>query len=312
MSFRVVVAAATEADTQRWLQAFSRFYPQYSYVALPQHETDLQADYAVVWRPPEWLFRRCRGLRAVFNLGAGVDALVQLPALPHDLPVVRLEDAGMARQMVEYVVHGLLHASRQFGLYQQQQAQGLWHTLPAVQPSLWPVGVLGLGTIGAQVAQAVAALGYPVLGWSRSPRHLDGIKAFHGFDALPAFLTQTRVLVNVLPLTEETRGLLNAKTLGQLKKGAYLINVGRGAHLSEDDLLPLIDNGQLQGALLDVFVNEPLPAGHPFWRHPAIRITPHIAAITLEDEACGQIINKIIALENGDAITGVVALERGY
>lgn len=312
VSFKVVIAGANQAGSERWQKAFTKAYPQYTFFSLPESETDIEADYAVVWRPPGWLFSRGKGLRAVFNLGAGVDGLLRLPELPTNLPVIRLEDAGMARQMAEYVVHGLTNVTRQFDHYQQQQTQANWRVLPAVRPRDWPVGVLGLGTIGSQVASAIAALGYPVLGWSRSERNLPGIQSFHGADSLNDFLAQTRVLVNILPLTPDTHGILNRQTLGRLLPGSYLINVGRGEHLVEEDLLPLIDSGKMQGALLDVFRTEPLPTDHAFWAHPAVRVTPHIAAITLEDEAREQIINKIITLEQGGQITGVVPRDRGY
>ena len=171
---------------------------------------------------------------------------------------------------------------------------------------------MGLGDIGARVAQAVARFEYPTFGWSRTLKALSGITTFAGSDDLDAFLQHVRVLVCVLPLTPDTENILNAVTFAKLKPDAYLINVARGRHLVEDDLLAMLESGQLAGATLDVFREEPLPAGHAFWNHPKITITPHISAITLRAESVAQIAQKICALERGEAINGVVETGRSY
>lgn len=311
MTIKVAIATGTQAGTDRWLSVFTSGYPQLEVFAW-DGQSDVVADYAVVWKPPAAFFTHARGLKAIFNLGAGVDALLKLPELPVDVPVVRLEDAGMAQQMAEYVVHGIIHVARQFDEYGQLQARGQWQGLPAIDYAQWPVGVLGLGAIGSKVAQTVAALGYPVSGWSRSPRTVDGVTTYHGADGFDACLKASRVLVNVLPLTPDTENLLRRDTLKMLHPDAYVINVARGEHLVLDDLLALIDEGHVRGALLDAFRTEPLPADDPLWKHPKIRITPHVAAITLDRQAGEQIVGKMMAFDNGDEISGIVPRDRGY
>jgi glyoxylate/hydroxypyruvate reductase A len=269
------------------------------------------ADVALVWKPPAALFEHETGLKALFNLGAGVDALLQMD-LPPRIQIVRLEDAGMAVQMAEYALYALLRASRGFGQYERDQVASRWAPQPGLRREQWPVGVLGLGEMGGRVAQSIAAFDYPVLGWSRSGRAVDGVQAYAGADQLPEFLRRTRVLVNVLPLTPETTGILNRELLSQLMPGAHLVNVGRGGHLNEADLLALLEEGALDGATLDVFDTEPLPAGHPFWTHPRVHVTPHIAASTLRAEAIAQIAAKIRRLARGEPISGVVGAKRGY
>lgn len=285
--------------------------------ALPQAEIEVwtpgapPADYAVVWAPPQQFLDEQPTIKAVFNLGAGVDALTQLKLPPQTL-LVRLDDAGMSVQMAEYVCHALIRHFREFDHYERDVEQGRWsYRRPRLRED-FSVGIMGLGVLGQRVAQAVAQFEFPVLGWSRSPKDVDGVRCFAGAAQLPEFLAETKVLVCLLPLTTETQGILNRTTLAQLQPGGYVINVARGAHLVEEDLIELLDSGHLAGAALDVFRQEPLPAGHPFWRHPKITVTPHTAARTLRDESIAQIVGKIEALERGEPIAGVVSHIRGY
>ncbi|MBV6272280.1 glyoxylate/hydroxypyruvate reductase A [Alcaligenaceae bacterium CGII-47] len=264
------------------------------------------AKVAVVWRPPAELLIQEPDIELVFNLGAGVDALFSLPGLHEGIQIVRIEDAGMAVQMAEYAIHFLLRASRGFDIYAQQQRDAIWGAQADIDRAAWPVGVLGIGIMGARVAQAIAALDYPVAGWSRRGQPLSGVEVYGGLACLPAFLARTRVLINALPLTPQTEGILCHETLSQLIPEAYLINIGRGGHLVEDDLLAGLASGQMRGAALDVFSQEPLPAGHPFWSHPQISVTPHIAAASLLDKTVNQIVHKIQAYVRGEPLAGVV------
>ncbi len=311
-----IVFCAPGKNSQPWVDALAANLPQarvWSWSTEQAHGADApQADYAVVWAPPAELFTGQHHLRAVFSIGAGVDGVTKLANLPRDIPIVRLNDAGMAVQMAEYVCHALIRHAREFDIYAGQAAACEWKTRPAIDRAAWPVGVMGLGSIGACVAQAVASFEYPMFGWSRTPTALPGITTFAGSDQLDAFLRSVRVLVCVLPLTVETAGILNRQTLSKLKPGGYLINVARGQHLVEQDLLDLIDSGALTGATLDVVADEPLPVHHAFWQHPKITLTPHISAITLLTESAMQIAKKIQALERGEAIDGAVAWARGY
>ncbi|MBK6929164.1 MAG: glyoxylate/hydroxypyruvate reductase A [Comamonadaceae bacterium] len=269
------------------------------------------ADYAVVWAPPQAFLDEQPGLRAVFNIGAGVDALLKL-RLPPTARVVRLDDAGMSVQMAEYVCHAVIRHFREFDGYEADVRQGRWSYRKPRSRADFAVGVMGLGVLGSRVAQALRVFEFPVNGWSRSPKALDGVRGFSGREGFNDFLAASRVLVNLLPLTPDTQDILNRDTLSRLQPGGYVINVARGAHLVDEDLLALLDEGHLAGATLDVFRTEPLPAGHPFWTHPSIAVTPHTSARTLRDESIAQIAGKIRALEQGEPIAGIVDPVRGY
>jgi len=269
------------------------------------------ADYAVVWAPPQAFLDEQPGLRAVFNIGAGVDALLKL-RLPPTARVVRLDDAGMSVQMAEYVCHAVIRHYREFDGYEADVRQGRWSYRKPRSRADFAVGVMGLGVLGSRVAQALRVFEFPVNGWSRSPKALDGVRGFSGREGFNDFLAASRVLVNLLPLTPDTQDILNRGTLSRLQPGGYIVNVARGAHLVDEDLLALLDEGHLAGATLDVFRTEPLPAGHPFWTHPGMTVTPHTSARTLRDESIAQIAGKIRALEQGDPIAGIVDPVRGY
>jgi len=272
---------------------------------------DPPADWAVVWAPPQAFIDEQTDLRALFNTGAGVDALLKLRLSP-GLRVVRLDDAGMSVQMAEYVCHAVIRHFREFDGYEADTREGRWSYRKPRSRADWPVGVMGLGVLGTRVAQALRVFDFPVHGWSRSPREVPGVVCHAGEAALDGFLASCRVLVNLLPLTPQTENILNRQTLGRLLPGGYLINVARGAHLVDDDLLALLDSGHLAGATLDVFRTEPLPANHPFWSHPRLTVTPHTSARTLRDESIAQIAGKIAALQRGEPVAGVVDPVRGY
>jgi glyoxylate/hydroxypyruvate reductase len=299
----------TDTNPEPWLAGIRQ--------ALPQATVELwesgaaPADLAVVWAPPQVFFDEQPGLRAVFNIGAGVDALLARRIAPSTL-IVRLDDAGMAVQMAEYVCHAVIRHFREFDVYEAETKAGRWAFRKPRRREEFVVGVLGLGVLGTRVAQALRGFEFPVQGWSRGPKLIDGITTLDGAEGLHAMLAQCRVLVNLLPLTDDTRDILNRDTLSRLPPGAYLINVARGAHLVDEDLLALLDSGRLAGATLDVFRKEPLPDEHAFWRHPRITLTPHTSARTMRDESIAQIATKITALHRGEPIVGVVNRLRGY
>ena len=305
----VITFCCTDTKAEPWLAGLR--------AALPLAQVDVwapgapQADYAVVWAPPQVFLDEQAGLKALFNIGAGVDALLQR-RLPPGVRIVRLDDAGMSVQMAEYVCHAVIRHFREFDGYETDVRQGRWSYRKPRNRTEFPIGVLGLGVLGSRVTQALRVFEFPVNGWSRSPRAIDGVRGFAGDGALPSFLAASQVLVNLLPLTPDTRDILNLANLSRLRPGGYLINVARGAHLVEEDLLALLDSGHLAGATLDVFRTEPLPVGHPFWGHPAITVTPHTSARTLRDESIAQIAGKIAALERGEPVAGVVDPARGY
>jgi glyoxylate/hydroxypyruvate reductase A len=269
------------------------------------------ADHAMVWAPPQAFFDDQPQLKGIFNTGAGVDALLKL-RLPPAAVVVRLDDAGMSVQMAEFVCHAVIRHFRELDVYARDEAQARWGFRKPRLRADFPVGVMGLGVLGQRVAQALAAFEFPVRGWSRSARDVPGLQCFSGDAGFREFLAGTRVLVCLLPLTDETRGIMNRATLSQLLPEGYVINVARGAHLVDEDLLALLDEGGLAGAALDVFRTEPLPPEHPFWRHPKVTVTPHTSARTLREDSIAQIARKIRAFARGEPIAGVVDRGRGY
>ena len=269
------------------------------------------ADYAVVWKPPQQLLDEQKNLKALFNTGAGVDALLKL-RLPTGVPLIRLDDAGMSVQMAEYVCHAIIRHFRELDSYEADTAQGTWSFRKPRSRLDFPVGVMGLGVLGERVAKAVAQFEFPVHGWSQSPKSIAGVQCFHGRDQWEAFLASSRVLVCLLPLTPDTTDILNARSLSLLRPEGYVINVARGAHVVDADLIAALDRGHLAGATLDVFRVEPLPTEHAFWGHPKITLTPHTSARTLRSESIKQIARKIAALESGQAVAGLVEASRGY
>ena len=302
----IVFASRLETEPEVWGAALRAALPEARIRVWGDGQPEGQADFAVVWAPPYDLLEREPRLRALFNLGAGVDAILGLPGLPDDLPLIRLEDGGMAVQMAEYALYQLIRESREFGRYERQQAEGRWQPLDDIDRSTWTVGVLGAGAMGARIAQACAAMEYPTAVWSRSGRTVPGTESFGGEAGLAPFLARTRVLVNALPLTDATRGILCRRTFDQLRPDAMVINIARGGHLVADDLLAALDSGQLRAAALDVFDPEPLPPDHPFWSDPRIRITPHVAGASLMEGTVRQVAGKIRALARGETVTGVV------
>lgn len=309
---RILFHATGSHHPDAWLDALRAEFPQ-AQLRLWREGDDDPADYAVVWKPPVEMLRGRTGLKAIFNIGAGVDAILRFgDALPAGVAVVRLDDAGMAVQMAEYVSHAVLRYFRRFDEYAAQAGRREWQVLKPNEKKDFAIGILGLGVLGRRVAEALAHFGFPVQGWSRTVKNLPGVQCHAGEAGLDEFLRSTRVLVCMLPLTAETAGILNRETLGRLPRGSYLINVARGGHLMEQDLLDLVRQEHIAGATLDVFQEEPLPPAHPFWSEPRITITPHMSALTLRDDSVRQIAGKIRKLERGEPIAGVIDLAKGY
>ncbi len=281
------------------------------------NDTDIplkDIDAAIVWLPPDEFFNGLDNLTHVFALAAGVDHLLQHPSLPAEVNVVRLRDAGMAEQMAEYALYGTLHAQRKMQEFSNAQINHQWsHDISAKAAFETRLGILGAGALGTKVAQRLSLNGYPVKCWSRSEKQLPSpIQSLHGQDTIDEFLNQSDVLVCLLPLTEATQGILNSELFEKLPPGAFLINPGRGGHLVDNDLISALDSGHLSGALLDVFHNEPLVAEHPFWNHPQVIVTPHVAAKSVPAKSAEQIIYSINCVERGETPPGLVNRLRGY
>jgi glyoxylate/hydroxypyruvate reductase A len=312
----IVVAMAEDQESSLWMKLFADALPAATIVRRepdqPVDAASARADYVVVADPCATVFLEQAAPRAIFTVSAGVGHVAGLPGMPRAVPLIRVEDGGMAPQMVRYVLAAALRVALGLDRYVRQQREAAWVRHLPREVATMRAGVLGLGVIGGAIARALAAQGFAVRGYARRRVRIDGIDCFDETAGLPAFLAGLDFLVSVVPATPATEGLLNAASLAYLADGAHLVNIGRGSALVEADLLALLDGGKLAGATLDVFSDEPLPADHPFWRRPDVVVTPHVAGMTLPAATVAQIAGKIARLERGEAVTGVVDHARGY
>jgi len=297
------------ANASRWQAPFRTALPDARFHS--PGEVDA-VDYVIAWRPCVDTFRRTRVRKAIFNLGAGVDALLDVADLPADIPVYRLLDAGMASQMAEYAVATVLRVYRDFDAYAGQQRAVEWRPRERRDKASFGVGVLGLGVLGRAVIDAVAPFGFPLYGHARTPCSVAGVEVFAGDASLHAFLARCQVCICLLPATAATRDFFGRERLSWLPRGAHLVNLARGSLVVDEDLVAALDSGHLGGATLDVFRQEPLPAAHPFWHHPRVTLTPHVSAVTRIDESVTQIAAGIRAIEAGGEPPGRVDRARGY
>jgi len=271
-----------------------------------------EIEIALAWKPDKGVLASFKNLKMIVSLGMGVDHLLADNRVPEGVPITRIMDDGLIGQMSEYAIYWALRHHRDIDTYAELQSKKEWKPLDFVDTIHRKVGVMGLGTIGQDTATKFAALGFPTAGWSRSAKTLPGIETFHGPDGLMKFLGRTDILVAVLPLTRETHGILNARTFAALRKGAYVINMARGGHVVDADLLAALDSGHLSGAALDVFNAEPLPNDHPYWTHPKVRVTPHIAGATNPRTASPGVVENIKRLRSGQPLIHTVDPKSGY
>lgn len=304
-----IALCCSHIESAAWEAGLRAALPQAAITAWP--DITAKAQCAIVWSPTQAFMDAHPQLRMIFNMGAGIDALMRL-RLPPQARVVRIEDGGMAVQMADYVCHALLRHVREFDVYAASAATHAWSPRKPRNRLDFPVGVMGLGALGQRVAATVAKFDFPVFGWSQSLKAIDGVTCLAGADQFERFLSETRILICMLPLTPATLDILCHASLSKLKPGGYLINVARGAHLVEADLLALIDSGHLAGATLDVTRTEPAGVDHPFWQRPEITLTPHIAAQTVVSEAIAQIAAKIDGGLDSADLSGLVDPAKGY
>lgn len=302
-------------DTAYWIAELEKQLPGARVRAWKSGDNQ-HADYALVWHPPVEMLKG-RELKAVFALGAGVDSILSKlrehpEMLPMSIPLFRLEDTGMGQQMQEYAVSQVLHWFRRFDDYQALKQQARWQPLDDYSRDEFTIGIMGAGVLGAKVAQALQVWGFPLRSWSRSRKSWPQVQSFAGQEEFGEFLGGTRVLINLLPNTAETVGIINQQLLAQLPDNSYVLNLARGVHVVEDDLLAALNSGKLKGAMLDVFSREPLPAQSPLWSHPRVAMTPHVAAVTRPLEAITYIAGTIGQLERGETVNGQVDCQRGY
>ncbi|SCW35137.1 MULTISPECIES: glyoxylate/hydroxypyruvate reductase A [unclassified Pseudomonas] len=296
---------------EQWKRLFAEHAPDIEWRAWPDIGDPKDIRYLAAWQAPDDLETRLPNLEVLFALSAGVDQL-DLDRLPTSLPVVRLLDPGITRGMCEYASFAVLSLHRDMLRYRQQQVARCWqaHLLqPAAQRR---VGVMGLGMQARQILATLQTFGFALSGWARSEHRIAGVDCFAGDEQLPAFLGQCDIVLCVLPLTEQTRGILNRQSFQHLPKGAALINMGRGGHLIEEDLLEALASGQLSAAVLDVLQQEPAAPDHPFWQHPQILLTPHIAAMTQPESAFGVLLDNIRRHQRGESMLGQIDPQRRY
>jgi glyoxylate/hydroxypyruvate reductase A len=310
----LLMALLYKADPVRgeqWQALFAEHAPDIEWRAWPNIGDPADIDYLAAWQAPDDLAAVLPNLKVLFALSAGVDQL-DLSRLPPSLPVVRLLDPGITRGMCEYASFAVLSLHRDMLRYRQQQIARCWQAHMLQPAHTRRVGVMGLGAQAQQILATLQPLGFALKGWARSRHQIAGVDCFAGDAQLSAFLSQCDILLCVLPLTEQTQGILDRDVFRQLPHGAALINMGRGGHLVESDLLQALDSGQLSGAVLDVLQEEPAPADHPFWAHPKILLTPHIAAMTQPQSAFAVLLENIRRFQRGQPMAGQIDRQQGY
>jgi glyoxylate/hydroxypyruvate reductase A len=310
----MAVLLSTKAATMAWWRdALLAVDPSLTIRLFPDAGDPAAIEAAVVWTAHDMAeLRRYPNLRLIVSMGAGVDHLLRPPGPPPGIPVARLVDRMLTTQMGEWVLLNVLRFHRQDLDYRAQQAACVWNELPAPVTAQARIGILGLGELGTHAAGLLRNLGFPVMGWTRRPKAVEGVENFHGPDGLAAMAARASILICLLPLTPETRGIIDARLLGLLPRGAFVINGARGGHVVDADLLAALDSGHVAAAALDVFQPEPLPAQHAYWGHPRVVMTPHAASITIPESAAPQVVENLRRARTGEPLLNLVDFSAGY
>lgn len=310
----MAVLLSTKATTmQAWRAALLAVDPTLEIRLFPDAGDPADIEAAVVWTSHDMAeLRRYPKLKLIVSMGAGVDHLLRPPGPPPGIPVARLVDRMLTTQMGEWVLLNVLRFHRQDPDYRAQQRDRIWLELDAPVTAERRIGIMGLGELGTHAAGLLRSLGFPVMGWTRRPRDVAGVETLHGEDGLHAMAARSDILICLLPLTPATRGIVDARLLARLPRGAFLINGARGGHVVDADLLAALDGGQLAGAALDVFEPEPLPPAHRFWSHPKVVMTPHAASITIPSSAAPQVVENLHRARAGRPLINLVDFAAGY
>jgi len=298
-------------DPNEWIPELKREMPDLEIEVWPKVSDPAAIDAVLVWIPPEQGLAQFPNLKAILSLGAGINQL-DLKSLPPGVPLARLVDPGLTDGMRDYCAWAVMRYHRSLDEHEANQVRRKWVYKMAPPKSSVCVGVLGLGELGATTAQRLAELGFQVRGWARSPKAIEGVSCFAGTAGLRDFAGKVNTLICLLPLTEETRGILARPLFEMLPRGARIINVGRGDHLVEPDLLAALESGQIAAATLDVFSREPLPTDHPFWSHPKITVTPHVATFGSAASAAPNVVENLRRAIAGRPLLNQVDIARGY
>lgn len=307
-----IVIIRQDDKIELWKEALQRAAPDISvYSYLEEHPAD-EITMALVWKNPKGTLSQYPNLEYIASSGAGVDFLFEDETTPKNLPITRVVDAMLASDMSEYVLAAIFSYLKRFYQYKINQTKSLWKPEQYRRIADYTVGILGLGALGTALAKDLVRFGFKTQGWSNSRKKIDKVTAFAGKDELAEFLGSSEILVCLLPLTNATAGILNKELFNQLPKGAFVINAARGGHLVDVDLIEMLDSGQLSGATLDVFHQEPLSSDHPFWQHEKIHITPHYASVSDTDSVVPQIIENYRRMQHGELLTNLVSTDKGY
>lgn len=313
MKTPTVAIQVTAEQFPVWERAIRDRLPDAVVLALQAVADPGTIDAAVVWNPPAGLLERMEHLKVVVSRGAGVDFLLGGGKLPGSVPLLRYTDAGIAARMAEFVVLSVLYLHRDWTAMRTRQATRVWNgELASPRAATRRIGIMGLGELGMASIERLAPFGFHLMGWSRSPKRIAGVATFSGPEELVRMAEQTDILVCLLPLTAETSGIIDGALLGRLAPGAGLVNAGRGGHVVDEALLEALDSGRVSAAVLDVFRDEPLPADHPFWVHPAITITQHSAAVLTDHEEAAAAARLLADSLVNDTAPGLVDRRRGY
>ncbi|SHK27137.1 glyoxylate/hydroxypyruvate reductase A [Marinobacter antarcticus] len=302
----------TNKDPEPWVAALRALDPTLDVQIWPNESRKADVEFALCWHHPKGVLRDYQNLRCICSMGAGIDHLLNDEFLPKDLPVIRIIDPLLAQSMYEYLHTAVMYYFRDFDIYKTQQYQSTWKQQLPKSIAHTTIGVMGLGKLGEYSASKFSEIGFNVIGWSRTQKTITGVKSYTGDRQLEEFLSQVDILICLLPLTNETRGILNLENFSKLPSGACLVNVARGEHVMDEDLITAINQGQLRGACLDVFREEPLPQTHPFWQHNKILLTPHCSSITDPNSVAPQILENYRLMKSGRPLMNQVNLVRGY
>lgn len=304
-----IAIVAPGKDVETWKEIFASKAPEINVQVYPDIEDYKDVEAVILWQHPHRIWEQLPNLKLICSMGAGVDHILQDPGIPKGLPITRIVDDGLTQPMTRWVLMAILNHQRQFYRFEKNRASSLWDMS---NPELdITVGVMGVGALGRDVLEKVQSLGIPVIGYGRS-RKTDFPFPYFREDELSGFQKKANVIVCMLPLTEETEGILNLRFFKNCSPGTYLINAARGKHLVEEDLLEALDKGWISGAFLDVFQTEPLPESHPFWKHEKIHMTPHIASVTNPESAIPQIIENYNRIQNMQALVNQIDRTLNY
>lgn len=306
-----VVILFNQKKSEDWLQKLKELLPTKNIEVYPHVEDSSKVEFLITWKPHEGYVHEFPNLKVVQSVGAGIDHLLHTP-IGENIQISRIVDPALKQDMFEFILSNILASMKNLHFYAREQNENRWSPIEYKSIQNTSVTILGLGEIGKLVAEKLSFLGFEVRGWSNSEKSIEGVQSYYGREGLDQAIAATDFVVNILPLTNETEGILNQNFFRKLSSSTVLINVARGGHLMEEDLIEAINLGIIKEAFIDVFHLEPLTYSHPFWQHPKIHITPHIASITNPDTAIQQVVENIFRLENGQTLMNLVDLKRGY